>query len=1015
MEYDITLDQILEKDNGRAFLEEVYPKLSECFSSKSLKVSLRDNDDTPSVGVFQHESKGWWMLKDFGGGGDNKAKTPHQVCMDFYGLNFRQALEHLAGFYGIAVNRVKVQALRNSRPATSDDVPKKVTIGKFKEFTIDDAMLILSPYAWKGIEWGGDNNKGDDNIRLKFAQELFKYYHFKSLESYEQVDKEGKMVYTFTATKDFPIYCFDEECPNGERFQKIYKPKDEKQYRFLWAGNKPQSFIHGLLQHEQYISGNVLENEKRAMAEAEAGKKLGEGRLITKHEDLTMVSGGSDALNVAALGYRVFWLNSETADFSTEDYKRVMAICYNMYNLPDIDMTGRAAATSLAFKHLDIKTIWLPIKLTQQTDGRGNPCKDVRDFLKYHTKKAYKSLFETALPFRFWEEMPSVDAEGNQKYKFGKPVTIYELNHVKTYNFLEMNGYYRYATDKVKEGYIFIQVVGNQVKKIDSNTVKNSIHGFLKERKLPEGLRNAMYKSPQLSDASLSNLEIFEPNFKSFGKDYQYIFFDKAVWKVTADKIESVKTPEIYLWDFKAIKITTTDQNNRVTEHKPSIIEDMFQITGDAKTGWRFTPLCKDSDFMNFAMNTCRIHWRAELEERLNFWQLTDGQKSDYIKTNGLSEADVKNLLSYQKEAIAEQYKIDNKFSLSGGLLSEDEVKEQELAMVNRIFSIGYMLHRYKDMSKPWALFWMDYRISEEGASNGRAGKGLFAKAFYKMLNHAWKDGRKEGMFDYEHVWEPIEKWVTDMIHIEDWAEHQPFPRLFGILTSSLISNPKGKAMVTFDYQEYGKFLIDTNFSDRYTDGSSKGRKLYGVFADYYHEDIEHYKEVRTPQSELGRLMFNDWDITQWNKFYNFMAQCLKFYLSVSSTGVKIDPPFTNIIKRNTLALMGENFKQWADNYFAGKMNDTIPRTEAYEDCRTAVNAKLLTPQGFIKKVQAWAEHSDYKFNPEHVAGYKKESEHAKYGTIKRMIPSPADPKKYTQKEYIYIEGNKEDLSDIPI
>jgi hypothetical protein len=399
----------------------------------------------------------------------------------------------------------------------------------------------------------------------------------------------------------------------------------------------------------------------------------------------------------------------------------------------------------------------------------------------------------------------------------------------------------------------------------------------------------------------------------------------------------------------------------------------------------------------------------------LNFWQLTDGQKDDYIKTNELSADDVNNLMTYQKESAAKQYKEDNKFALNGGLLSDAEVKEQELAMVNRVFSIGYMLHRYKDMAKPWALFWMDYRISEEGASNGRAGKGLFAKAFYKILHHAWKDGRKEGMFDYEHVWEPIEKWVTDMVHIEDWAEHQPFPRLFGILTSSLISNPKGKAMITFDYQEYGKFLIDTNFSDRFTDGSSKGRKLYGVFADYYHEDIEYYKEVRTPQSELGRLMFNDWDITQWNKFYNFMMQCLKFYLSKSQSGVKIDPPFANIVKRNTLALMGENFKNWADNFFAGKMNEAIVRTEAYEDCRSAVNAKLLTPQGFLKKIQAWAEYCEYKYNPEHVSGFKKESEHAKYGSIKRMLKNPTNDGKYTQKEFIYIEAKEADLTDIPI
>lgn len=1003
MEYEITLDDILKQDGGESYLLSVYPNLYKSFQNTNHKVALRDDDKTASAGVFRHKDKGWWMLKDFGGGGDNKAKTAIQVCMEVNGLNYGAAFKLLAEFYGISIKYKQASATYNSRPAKPDEQPKQVRIVKYKDFTQAEILTILSPRAWEGIEWNGLGNKNDDKIRLDFAIQLFKYYHLKSVESYEQVSEDGLKVNIFSSNEDFPIFAFDE----GD-FQKLYKPKDEKQYRFLYAGKKPENFVHGLAQHSQFILENKKTNETNYNNAMEQGTKVKDSEVLSERfEEIILCSGGSDAINVAALGYRVVWMNSETAKLGKDTIVAISKLCKNFYNLPDIDMTGKDAAKALAFQYLDIRTIWLPAALAQQSDARGNACKDVRDYLKYYTKKAFKKLVETALPFRFWDEQPAYDKEGNQKFRFGRPQMVYELNHVCAYNFLQMNGFYRYPTDKTKEGYIFIHVDGNIVKKVDSNIIKNFIHGFLKERQMPEDLRNVMYKSPQLSETSLSNLEEFEPNFKHFGRDYQYIFFDGVIWKVTADGIEKVKTPDVYVWDFKVIKIETTDKYNRMVLHKPTILEDSFKVSGNMADGWDIEMTETKSDFVKFLVNTCRIHWRTELEERMNFWQLTEKQREEYTLLNNLTDEQVKKLMQFQNKEKQEQYKSKYQFRLDGSLLTAEEISEQKLALVNRIFSIGYLLHRYKDLAKPWAVFLMDYRISEEGASNGRAGKGIVAKALYKMLTHVWKDGRKQDLFDYEHIWEPIEKWVTDLIHIEDWSEFQQFPRLYGPLTSSLIANPKGKTMITYKFEEYGKFLIDTNFSDRFMDGSSKGRKLHGVFSDYYHEDTEFYHEVRTPLTELGCRVFDDWDAEQWNLFYNFMGQCLKFYLSVAQSDVKIDPPFSNIQKRNSLSLMGENFKQWADNYFAGKFNDLVGRTDAYEDCKTAINAKQFTPQGFWKKLQAWAEYNEYKFNPEHVSGWKKESAHAKYGSIKKMIPNPNQDGKYTQKEYIWIEAKE--------
>lgn len=1005
-QYQLTPETILSEDGGKRYLLEAYPQLAPCFEKTNKKISLRPEDKTPSVGVFQHKDTKWWFLKDFGGGGDNKAKTPIQICMEVNNCGYGQAIKILAQFYGHEVKNVEPSADYSSRPATPDEHPREIRITKYKEFTQSEILTVLSPKAWEGIEHAGLANGGDDKKRFEFAVEIFKYYRFKSVESYEQVSEDGKTVHIYTSNADYPIFAFDE----GD-FQKIYKPKGDKKYRFMWVGKKPENYLHGLAQHENFIKANKSANEKAYNEAIERGQDPPREKLPEKLTDIMLCSGGSDGLNAAALGYRVVWMNSETAKLQKEDFKRIMKIVTFFYNLPDIDITGREAAKSLAFRYLDIRTVWLPSTLSYWTDARGNACKDLRDYLKHYDKKSFKKLVETSLPFKFWDEQPAYDKDGNQKWKFNRPLMQYELNHVCTYNFLQMNGFYRYPTEKARNGgYIYIQVDRNQVKTVEPNQVKNYIHTFLKERQQPEDLRNAMYRSQQLSENSLSNLEEFEPDFRHFGRDFQYMFFKNATWKITKDGIEQVKAPNIYVWDYKVMNLTIPNAAGVNVEHDVKILPDMFKITGDATTGWRYEAITKDCDFMNFMINTCRIHWRSELEERMEFWQLSEKKREEYIIANGLTQEDIDNLMSFQSATKQEWYKNKNKFSLDGELLTDEERAEQHQAMANRIFSIGYLMHRYKDLAKPWAVFLMDYRISEEGASNGRAGKGLLAKALYKFLKHAWIDGRKTDVFDYEHVWEPIDRWVTDLIHIEDWDEFQNFTRLFGPLTSSMMNNPKGKAMITLKYEEYGKFLIDTNFADRYMDGSSKGRKLHGVFSDYYHEDTEHYREFRTPFTELGRRIFDDWDLEQWTMFYNFFAQCLKFYLSVANQDVKIDPPFSNIARRNSLALMGENFRHWADTYFMGKMNILVPRTDAYDDCKLATNSKILTPQGFFKKIQAWAEFNGYKFNPEHVAGWQKSSGTSKYGSIKKMVPNPSTPGKNTSKEFIYIEGNEQEL-----
>lgn len=67
-------------------------------------------------------------------------------------------------------------------------------------------------------------------------------------------------------------------------------------------------------------------------------------------------------------------------------------------------------------------------------------------------------------------------------------------------------------------------------------------------------------------------------------------------------------------------------------------------------------------------------------------------------------------------------YQFFHKFCLDGDGLTEDEIAEQKLCLLNKLYTVGYMLHHYKSPSRPWAPIAMDNKIGEQGECNGRSG-----------------------------------------------------------------------------------------------------------------------------------------------------------------------------------------------------------------------------------------------------------------------------------------------------
>lgn len=913
-------------DGGLKIILHYYPQAEKALQRKGAKFKLRASEKTASA-TLKQLTDGNWVVTDFGG--DQKPKNGILVAMEEEGLDFKEALELLASRYGIQ-GQEPPEILKpeiSTREARPEENEGEWYFEVREGFTELDVTTVL---AEKAIPYKKDE-QGQKQIDWEKIERIFKRYRFHSLLSYSIV--KNRKVITIAATDRYPIFMWDEGT-----FKKIYQPlSPDKGRRFMYYGKRDKDFLHGLAEcHLAFESLQEGEDIDEETGEVRSKKKK-------KLPEIVYCSGGSDGMNLAMIGYQVVWPNSETAKLSDRQFKTLAKLADKVMNMPDIDHTGLREAHRLAMEHLDLYNIVLPAELRERPDKRGNPSKDVRDYLKYHTYYDFKQLVKTALPYRFWDEIYYEDKAGNWRSKF-------EVKNTRLYNFLTKNGFYRLQNKNEKQGFIYIQIKDNIVREIEVNEVKTHVHRFLEEQYVDEDLRDVFFRSTQLKEASMSNLPMTEVDFSDFDRDRQFFFFENKTVEVSKSGIRVHKLGEIkrYVWEDEVIK-------HRYQEQEPH-----FQISKNEDGDWHIDILKKDNIFLNFLINTSRTHWRTELEDNLD-------------------------ALSPEEQAA---YKKKHLFDIAGANLSAEEIREQMHQLVNKIYVLGYLLHRYKDPSRPWAIWTMDHRISDEGESHGGSGKSIAMGAVSRFMKSVTLRGRDPKMTENPHMYDRV-TIHTDYILVDDANQYLKFDVFFSDITGNMIVNPKNNKSYEIPYEESPKFAFSSNFPLRNIDSSVLRRVLYCVFSDYYHENKDGYfRESRNPREEFGKnILGPDYTEDDWNDFYNFMIQCCRFYLNHG----KIDPPMENVEKRNLLSEMGTAFHEWADTYFSDRMNADVVKKYAMEDFIRSTNTKW-TSQKFTKALRAWARYYGYELDPEE---FKNSS-----GRIIRKIQEDGHP---TSVEMIYI------------
>ncbi|MFY0628660.1 MAG: hypothetical protein JXR07_20370 [Reichenbachiella sp.] len=939
--------RILDSTNGGLdIILSYYPQAQTCVDNKR---KFKTRDEKSASTTLKKLADGTYVVTDFGN--DQKTRNAILVCMLEENIEFKQACQLLGTRFNVLPEQLNAEINKpeyESRAAKADEVDGEWYFSVREGFTDLDIKTVLAnkviPYTSKqGIERAIDFEK---------VQKVFKKYHFYSLESYSVV--KNRKVNIFKSTDHYPIMMWDEGS-----FKKIYQPlSPDAGRRFMYYGKRPKDFLHALdVVKKQWV--DVCEPKQEGVTDEAEEETIERPKKL---DEVILVSGGSDGMNLAMLGYQVVWPNSETAKLTAKHFKDLSKYAAKVMNLGDIDETGKREAHKLGMEYLEMYSIALPESLLERRDKRGKPCKDVKDYLNFYNYYDFKKLVATALPYQFW----------GRGYNEKTRKSSYTVKNTRLYNFLAKNGFYRLELENEKNGYIYIRIEGNIVREIKANEVKSFVNEFFEERMVDEDLRDTFYRSTQLNETSLSNLKLTEVDFTDFDRDTQFFFFNNRTVQVTKDEIKEFKPGEVnrFVWDDEVIKHSLKKQ------------EPQFKITKGLDDRMDIEVLKKDNIFFNYLIQTSRIFWRKELEE------------------------------SFEGKPAAEisKYRDKHKFDIAGPNLAPEEIAEQKQHLINKIYSLGYLLHRYKDPSRPWAIFAMDHRISDDGESHGGSGKSIAFKAVRNFMKSVTLDGRKPKLTEDQFIYENVTTH-TDYILVDDSNQYLNFQFFFAPLTGELTVNPKNNQRFIIPFQDVPKFALTSNFVVRNLDSSTERRLLYTVFSDYYHQNSnEFYAESRSPRDEFGKNILNeDFTDDEWNDFYNFMMQCCQFYMNHG----KIEPPMNNVEKRNLMSIMGVAFHEWADVFFSDtseRRDVFVPKTEAFQDFQRATRAKW-TAQHFSKAIKAWSKYYGYELDPKDY--------HNGQG---RIIRSHTVDGKAVATEMLYIKTNNkplelddsEDKDDLP-
>ncbi len=505
------------------------------------------------------------------------------------------------------------------------------------------------------------------------------------------------------------------------------------------------------------------------------------------------------------------------------------------------------------------------------------------------------SIVQFDKKLQFWDYR--LDKDGNE-------TNVAYFDYAKSYDFLEANGFFK--MEKCDGSFVYVHLVGNVLKEVSSQHIRDFMINFLKEYG-DDNVLNMIFRGSNryIGATSLSNLPTKKPKIIENSATNQYLFFKKHYWHITNTGIKTKTYDSLkgIIWSDQII--------DRDIKLLPELIQ--FANSKTMSSEYFFEEIAElvakefpYSHFYQFLADTSKMFWEKE----------------------------------------------------QNGTITEAENREQNVHLINKLSALGYLLHKFRDNSKTYAVIGVDNKISEVGESNGGTGKSLFGIAVEQVAKTVYIPGKSTKLTDNNHIWQNVDE-NTNIIFFDDVRMAFDFEFLYPIITGKMLVNPKGKPAFYIPESNTPKIFITSNHAVRCQNNSDERRQFKIAFSDYYNKDT-------TPFNKFGCNLFSkNWPEEQWALFYNLVALSTQIYLAHG----KIEAPGLNIEKRQLRQDMGENFLAWADEYYSlpENLNTDQDKKDLFTEYQNSdyANKKYVTIVQFKKKVKAYAKYKGYQFNKE--------------------------------------------------
>lgn len=299
--------------------------------------------------------------------------------------------------------------------------------------------------------------------------------------------------------------------------------------------------------------------------------------------------------------------------------------------------------------------------------------------------------------------------------------------------------------------------------------------------------------------------------------------------------------------------------------------------------------------------------------------------------------------------------------------ITDQERNENAQHLVSKLSALGYLVATAKSKSISKAVIGMDGKQSEVGTSNGRSGKSLLGEAARVVCATRYKNGKEfSGGKMPSFVWDGVDE-RTRLVFLDDIQRDFDFESLFSLITGDWPVNPKGEREFVLPWSSSPKIYLTTNHATTGDGASFEDRQWLIAFSDYYNA-------AHKPIHDFGTHFFSDeWPAEQWNSFWNLVASCLRIFFRFGY----VVAPGDRLEKRKLLQDVGEEFVQWADEYYSpatgpgkvSRLNQVdIPRKVIYDDFLEYIGPARRTyynPRNFKAKLLKYCELRGYIFNPQ--------------------------------------------------